>query len=566
MADSLLLHDRYRVSRKLGSGSFATVYLAEDTLMGRNVAVKVVEDAVDADGRALREAQAAAKLDHPNIVTVFEVVSESDRTYLFTEYVEGHTLRELYSRRRLTDVQLIEAGIQIAKALEHAHKRGVIHRDIKPENIMLASSDDVDVRVMDFGVAKLEDLSSVTMDGDLVGTLAYMAPEQLEGRAVDARADVYSLSLTIYEGLTGSNPLRGKEPAEILRGPSLMVFSHLSRLRPDLPEILDTALHRGLEKEAAKRPDAAGLRRMLEQAAKEMPAPELREAPTVRVAAALGAAATNRRLHYVAEHVVAGGASLATAAYLLPHTPFYPPQAIVPIAAGVAFVSLLSPTVGGALTLLVLAPPVFDFGVGWGVIYAVVTVLTFALLRWRGRQWAALLPASVPALVAGGVGLAVPPLAGFLLRRWGPLAGLLSGMVLVVAAGLGLWDLVPFTFSAAPAEGLGAARHAASPGDVIVDLARFLDRRPELLLQVGLFAVFSLPMRRILTGTVPRRLWLASLYLGLMFGAFLLLPPALLGVSVDAVTFAQAFWPCAIIVYLVALFAPLQGHSEVSEG
>ena len=214
-----LLHDRYRLLRKLGSGAFATVYLADDLQLGRQVAVKVVEDETDIDGRALREARAAAKLSHPHIMTVFEVTRETSRTLLISEYIEGETLRQLFARRRLSDAQLLEAGIQICRALEHAHRRGVVHRDIKPENVMLLAAEGVDVRVMDFGVARLEDLSSITLDGDVVGTLAYMAPEQLQGQPVDARADVYSLALTLYEGFTGKNPMRGKHPAELLRGP-----------------------------------------------------------------------------------------------------------------------------------------------------------------------------------------------------------------------------------------------------------------------------------------------------------------------------------------------------------
>ncbi|MHB1344407.1 MAG: serine/threonine-protein kinase [Thermoleophilia bacterium] len=566
MAEAPLLHDRYRIVRKLGSGAFATVYLAEDTRMGRNIAIKVVEDAVDADGRAVREAQAAAKLDHPHIVTVHEVVSEADRTLLFTEYVAGHTLRELYSRRRLTDPELLEAGVQMAHALEHAHKRGVVHRDIKPENVMLAEGEDVDVRIMDFGVAKLEDLSSVTVDGDLVGTLAYMAPEQLEGLEVDAKVDVYSLSLTLYEGFTGSNPLRGKNPAQLLSGPSRMVFSRLARSRPDLPAVLDEALQRGLEKDPVRRPTAAELRRLLEQAAKELPEPEVSPTLSERATAALADAGRNARVAYVAEHVVAGAASLATAGYLLPHVPFYPGGAVAPLAAAAAFIALLSPVVGGIVTLALFAPPAFDFGLGWGVLYLVVVSLAFALLRWRRRDWAALLPGAAPALVAAGVGLALPALAGLLLRRWGPLAGLLAGLVIAFAGGLGMWESIPYAFSAAPEIGLVAARHTASPGVAVLELARFFDAHPVLLLQTGLFAIFALPLGRLLRGTVPRRLWMASLYLSLMFSSFVLGPPLLLGVGVDVLDVVRAFWPCVIIVYLMALLVPAEGPAPAAEG
>src|SRR5660397_248742 len=130
MSDRPLFRNRYRIRGKLGSGAFATVYLAHDTRMDRPVAIKVVDDAGEPDGRAFREAQAAAKLNHPHIVTVHEVVREEGRTCLFTEYVEGQTLRRLFSRGRLTDGRILQAGVQLCRALEHAKRRGVVHRAV----------------------------------------------------------------------------------------------------------------------------------------------------------------------------------------------------------------------------------------------------------------------------------------------------------------------------------------------------------------------------------------------------------------------------------------------------
>ncbi len=228
------LYDRYRIVRKLGSGAFATVYLADDEKLGRPVAVKVVTQAADVEGRVLREAQAAAKLSHHHILAVYEIVQEPDRTLLITEYIQGQTLRECYQDRRLTDADILEVGVQLCRALEHAHKRGVVHRDIKPENIMLVDGDAIDIRLMDFGVARLEDRASITVDGDLVGTLAYMSPEQGEGKTVDSRTDVYSLALTLYEGFTGKNPFRGKKLQELLRDVSRPDIPPLSVGRPDL--------------------------------------------------------------------------------------------------------------------------------------------------------------------------------------------------------------------------------------------------------------------------------------------------------------------------------------------
>jgi hypothetical protein len=566
MEESPLLLDRYRVIRRLGSGAFATVYLADDTVMGRSVAVKVVDDDVDRDGRALREAQAAAKLDHRHIVTVFEVASEPEHTLLFTEYVEGHTLRELYKRRRLTDRRLLDAGIQIASALEHAHKRGVIHRDIKPENVMLVDGDEIDVRVMDFGVAKLEDLSSVTIDGDLVGTLAYMSPEQLRAESVDAKADVYSLSLTLYEGFTGSNPLRGKNPGELLKGPSRMVFTHLERLRPDLPAVLAQGLQAGLDKDPAKRPDAKELRIMLEQAARELPEPE--ETPTLsdRATEALSAAVRNERLLFFGRHAVAGASALVACAYVLASMPFYPENAVLPLVAVCAFMALLTPTFGGILALVVIAPPIFDSGLGWGVMYVLTAGVSFGLLRWRRKEWVALLPGAAPAMVGVGVGLAFPALAGLLARRWGPLLGGLAGLSIAFAGAAGTWDALPYTYTTVPVEWAAGARHAATPLAAINETARLFDLRPELLLQVGLFAAFSVSWGLFLKGTVPLRLWTATLYLGSMFTLLVVLPPLLVGAGVDEGALLQAFWPCVIIVYLIALLTPVGEPTAAPEG
>src|SRR5665811_814507 len=366
MSDRPLFRNRYRIRGKLGSGAFATVYLAHDTRMDRPVAIKVVDDAGEPEGRAFREGQAAAKLNHPHIVTVHEVVREEGRTCLFTEYVEGQTLRRLFSRGRLTDGQILQAGVQLCRALEHAKRRGVVHRDIKPENIMVAEGEDMDVRVMDFGVAQLEDYSGVTQDGDLVGTLAYMSPEQLRGEEVDQKTDVYSLSLTLYEGLTGGNPLKGKSPRELMSGPSRMVFSRLTRSRPDLPKALD-----------------------------EMPEEEVAGGWENRVSSLAGVV-DPARLKYVGSRMVAGSSALATLAYVLPRAPFYPISAVFPVIAAISLVALLSPTVGGLAALAVLAPPVFNFSIGWGVIYLIAAAGFYGVLYRAGYEWAALLPGAAP--------------------------------------------------------------------------------------------------------------------------------------------------------------------------
>jgi serine/threonine-protein kinase len=555
MAETPLLHDRYRIVRKLGSGAFATVYLADDLHMGRPVAVKVVEHTVDVDDRVLREAQAAAKLNHHHIVTVYEMVREPDRTLLFTEYIEGRTLREHYRDQDLSDAEILEAGIQLCRALTHAHKRGVVHRDIKPENIMLAEGEGVDARLMDFGVAQLEDRASITVDGDLVGTLAYMSPEQLEGSNVDSRSDVYSLALTLHEGFARRNPSKGKKLQQLLRDVSRPEIPQLSVNRPDLPIELSDALGRAMVRDSYSRPDAEALGRLLSQAAKGMP----EEVPIERLATRVRERLTPVRLDkdraaYLGRHLGAGAFSLCCLLYLLPRAPFYPDVAILPLIIVPAFVALIWPFAGAILTLALLAPPIFAFGVGWGVVYAVPAALTLGLLRWRRREWAALLPGVMPFAVMGWVGLAVLPLAGALLRRWGALVGFMSGLVLVVAGGLAGWERLPYTFNPSPGTPLMAAEHESSPWSVLKEIARFLDSRPELTIQILLFTVFSFPVLVLACGRSRQLcMWGASAYLSALFAAFVLLPILVLGVPVQLGLFLVAFGPCAIIAVLSAL-------------
>lgn len=554
------ISQRYQIVRRLGSGAFATVYLADDLQMGRPVAIKVVEHSADVDDRVLREAHAAAKLNHHHIVTMYEMVREADRTLLFTEYVEGKTLRERYREESLSDREIVQAGIQLCQALEHAHKRGVVHRDIKPENIMLVAGRDVDVRLMDFGVAQLEDRMSITMDGDVVGTLAYMPPEQIEGGTVDSRSDVYSLALTLYEGLTRKNPQKGKRLQELLRDVSRPAIPELITSRPDLPEEVSDALARAMLQDRYARPDAAGFGRLLSQALKLLPdlAPEEPFVTRVRERIVPGRVDRERVVSF-AQHLAAGAFSLLALLYLLPRVSFYPQEAIAPLIAVPAFLALVWPLAGGVLTLALMAPPIFAHGVGWGVVYAILAVLSMVLLARKGLEWAALLPGAMPFAVTWGLGLAALPLAGAMLKRWGALVGFLCGLVVMVAAGLGVWSVLPYTFNPAPGAPLAVALDTVSPWPVLLESARFLDSRPEMALQLFLFTLFSLPAHTWIGRSRPARMWGATAYLGLLFVGFTLVPILALGVPVVLVPLLAAYVPCAIIGFLSALLISSQG-------
>jgi eukaryotic-like serine/threonine-protein kinase len=249
--DELVL-GRYRLLEQLGSGGFGVVWRAHDELLCREVAVKCVHlgPAIDSD-RATREALAAARLAHPAIVALYEACTEDDAFYLISELVDGDTLARLIATDELEDEEVLEIGIALASALEHAHARGVIHRDIKPQNVLVPHPREdgapapqafaAAAKLTDFGGASLVGEDALTRTGDVLGTLAYMAPEQSEGREVTQQADLYSLALVIYEALSGENPVRGATPAATVRRIG-RALPPLARPRRDLPPELTRAI------------------------------------------------------------------------------------------------------------------------------------------------------------------------------------------------------------------------------------------------------------------------------------------------------------------------------------
>ncbi|HSS33894.1 MAG TPA: serine/threonine-protein kinase [Solirubrobacterales bacterium] len=228
------------IERRIGSGGFGVVYEAWDGRLERPVAVKAIEQRGEAGRRVLREAQAAARLNHPGIVTLYELGEEDGNALLVTELVEGSTLSRLTTAGDLSDREIGEIGADLCEALDHAHSRGVVHRDIKPQNVQVTDGEPR-AKLMDFGIARLADESPLTAADDVVGTLAYMSPEQAEGREAGPEADVYSLGVTLYECWSGENPHRRASPAATARAIGARTRP-LRRLRPDLPRELADAI------------------------------------------------------------------------------------------------------------------------------------------------------------------------------------------------------------------------------------------------------------------------------------------------------------------------------------
>src|SRR5215218_9646522 len=263
---------RYRLERRLGAGGFGIVWLAWDEKLEREVAVKAIPRERGAGERVEREARAAARLNHPGIVGIYELASDEHDVYLVSELVRGRTLAELTRAGAIADRDVARIGIALCDALEHAHARGVIHRDVKPQNVMVVAEPAAGAgfaKLADFGVAHVASGDPLTSPGDVIGTLAYMAPEQAEGGAVTPASDVYSLALTLYEAWTGTNPLRGHGLAATVRRLG-RPLPPLGSRRRDLPAELCDAIDAALDPDPDLRPPPAELRAALARAAGEL--------------------------------------------------------------------------------------------------------------------------------------------------------------------------------------------------------------------------------------------------------------------------------------------------------
>jgi serine/threonine protein kinase/Tfp pilus assembly protein PilF len=276
----------YRIVRKIGAGGMGEVYLAEDTELEREVALKILlaEVAGDEDRllRFVREAKSASALNHPNILTVHEIGSFENSRFIATELIKGETLRERLQGERLTVRETLDIAVQIASALNAAHSAGIVHRDIKPENVMLR--DDGLVKVLDFGLAKLTEKKTEAIDtegetraqvktspGMVMGTARYMSPEQARGKEIDARSDIWSLGVVLYEMLTGHTPFLGETQADIMVSVLSREPPPLSSYVHDLPAELEWIVSKALSKNVeARYQTSKGLRADLDRIKKRI--------------------------------------------------------------------------------------------------------------------------------------------------------------------------------------------------------------------------------------------------------------------------------------------------------
>jgi hypothetical protein len=504
-----LILGRYHPVRPLGSGGSGSVWLVHDEHAGRDIALKVVPSEGKAGARAEREAGAAARLRHPRCLRALALDRDERHVYVAYEHVNGKTLREALRRGELDDRAAIEAAAQVLEALAHAHSKGVVHRDVKPSNVMLEEADDVSIRVLDFGLARVDDADTLTAAGDVPGTLAYIAPERLDGEDASGAADVWSVGVLLWEALAGWHPFSAISPVETARRIGAGA-PPLAKSRPDLPRELCETVDRMLALDPRRRPAAkrlpGTLRNALERRARR---PRTVSSPRV-----------------LREHLVPAmlaGAFAAGAAYVLP---FFPRGGAVLLGALAALAALRSPRAGLAVALAVPVLPLGNLSLGLALAYlplAAAWLLLFARDAANG-----LLFVAGPLLAPLGALALVPALVQ---RARGPVRRACQAAAAVLTAA-----------PAVAAGGMYGVAGTERPDDAALAVVGFFGAHPALALEALVFAMAAGGARL----ACRHGLWGVAAWGSAFLAAAVLLPPATGAGPVDALPLTLGVWAAAV--------------------
>ena len=255
-----MINDRYQIIRSIGEGGMANVYLAEDTILNRKVAVKILRGDLASDEKFVRrfqrEAISASSLTDPNIVEVYDVGEDGGKYFIVMEYVEGKTLKQLIKKRgSLTLPEVVDIMLQLTKAIAHAHESYIIHRDIKPQNVIIL--EDGTVKIMDFGIAVALNSGDLTQTNSVMGTVYYIPPEQANGGAATIKSDIYSLGILMYELVTGHVPFKGDSPVEVALKHMKEPLPSICEYDPDMPQSIENIILRAAAKNPKNRYDSA---------------------------------------------------------------------------------------------------------------------------------------------------------------------------------------------------------------------------------------------------------------------------------------------------------------------
>jgi serine/threonine-protein kinase len=473
-----LVLGRYRPFRPLGSGGSGSVWLARDEQTGLDVALKIIAREGKAAVRAEREAAAAAQLRHPACLRSYGFAHDERHVYIAYEFIPGRTFREALRARELGDDAAIEACAQVCDGLAHAHSAGILHRDIKPSNVLLAEGDKVSARVLDFGLAQMAESETLTEQGDVPGTLAYISPERLAGQPATAAADVWAVGVMLWEALGGRHPFwRGSmlETARAIESGA----RPLGDVRPGLPKRLLRLVDRALALDPAKRPSAREL------------AEELR---------GLAGAATHSRRTSVslATPPDAGrfaGAALAGAfaGWTAAALPFFPSGWAVGLGLAAAALTVVRERAGLALALAVPILPLGNVSSGLALLYAALAGI-WLLATWREPRSTLLF--AVGPLLAPLAALGLLPLATTSVRSGARRALVVAVGVVTAALAAGIRHVsLPLVGGAAPL-GVGVGG-STGPLDVAGSLARAAAAQPSLLVEAGVLALVAVALPHV---------------------------------------------------------------------
>ncbi|MGH3091658.1 MAG: serine/threonine-protein kinase [Gaiellaceae bacterium] len=511
-----LVLGRYRPLRPLGSGGSGSVWLVRDEHAARDVALKVVPREGKAGSRAEREVEAATRLRHPHCLRALALDRDDRHVYVAYPYVRGHTLRELLRGGGLDDTTAVEAGAQVLEALAHAHGKGIVHRDVKPANVILEEGEAVSVRLLDFGLARIDHADTLTAVGDVPGTLGYIAPERLAGREATGAADVWAVGVLLWEALAGRHPFWAISPLETARRVEAGA-PPLSSVRPDLPRKLARAVDRMLDLDPRRRPRP------------KVAAHWLRTAADERTQRTRGVTSRSTLRERALPAALAAFAATGTTLVL----PFFPAGWPFLLGALAALAALLSPAGGLAFALAVPVLPLGNLALGASLAYLPVALAWFLLFARDPRTGLFFLAGP---LLAPLHALALLPVVAVRARGAVRRAALAAGSVLSALAAAALTrSPVPLTGEPPLVAGLAGTD---SPGAVLDAVARALGEHPAVPVAALVLAAGAAAAPLARARGLP---WVAGW--GALFLAALLLAPLAVGGVVE--TLALALGACA---------------------
>jgi len=546
--------DRYKLVGKIGSGGSADVYEALDVTLDQPVALKIVADGRGMSARVVREVEAAAALDHPNIVALYDWFGDGERSILVWELVDGESLNKLAGE--LGDGDVAALGVELLDALACAHSQGIIHRDVKPQNVMLNLAGHV--KVMDFGIARLIDADTLTGEGDVIGTVAYMSPEQAAGRRVGPPSDVYSAGMVLYELLAGEHPLRGRTPAETLSNVAAGRLPSLGTLRPDLARDLVGLIDDACAPRPGERPTAAAVSAALDEllhSGRLRPRRLLRARRLVRPL---------KRAGFVAERAAGAGLAALTSGIVLGALPAYPQSWTLPLVAVCTAVWAVVPQGGLAFLLGALAFPVFNVSLSLGAAYLVFAVALFLLTRTR--PIVALWPTLALVLTPLYLTLLAPAGAALLGRVRGPLAAAWAAAGTLIYLLLLYDSRGPFTLFQPPWR---LADQAAAAGDPFTVATRVLGAAlaPAGALQMLVWAGLAVALGGALSSRrLELRLWVWATAFAATFAVYLVVPVAVWGYPVELAPLLLNVALAAGVILLLLVLTTGDGPEERDDG